>query len=178
MLEGLVKGAFLGATFGAVIWIPGLIATLVAFGLPIAWAQKRAERGLAGEERGELVIGIVAAGISLLSFLLLSARPWPTVFESGQSHESSGRMAIAALVAVGFLSGVLAAAFSTHRERARRRFVRKVETGAVQGYRIDETNEGKVLLRVTSLGSGYRVANFEELLAVLDENGETRSGQA
>ena len=174
LFEDLVRGALLGATFGAIIWLPALLATLAAFGLPIAWAQKRAEKGLAGEERGELVIGVVCAVIALLSLVLVSQ---PFLFPGirGAPVDATGSLAaISALAVLGLTFGALASAFAVRRESVRRRFVRDVEAGTVQGYRVDETAEGKVLLRVTSMGTGYRVANFEEHLVELDEKGEAR----
>ena len=52
--------------------------------------------------------------------------------------------------------------------------MREVEKGAVAGYRVDAAPEGKVLVRVKSMGEGYRVANFEEEIYTLDEAGEAR----
>lgn len=165
-VEKFLQGALLGATFGAIIWLPALVMTMLAFGLPIAWAQKRAEKGLAGEEHGEVVIGLVCAAIAFTSLAILLDTLSTTAF------------AIGSFAAVGLLTGGMASAFAVRREGVRKKFVREVEAGAVEGFRVDETNEGKVLIRVTSMGSGYRVANFEEHLAVLDDKGEARRGQA
>jgi hypothetical protein len=166
-IESFLKGTVFGATVGAIIWVPALVATLVAFGLPIAWAQKRAERGLAGEERGELVIGLVSAVIAIVSLVMLSRL----------NGTNDGFLDISAFAAVGLVAGALASAFAARRESMRRKFVREVEAGSVEGFRVDETVDGKVLVRVTSMGSGYRVANFEEHLAELDFEGEARRGQ-
>jgi hypothetical protein len=60
------------------------------------------------------------------------------------------------------------------RGRARKAFVREVEAGKVKQFRIDALPEGKVLMRVVAQGEGYRVADFEEEVALLDEAGEVR----
>lgn len=169
ILTKFLTGAVLGATFGAIIWIPGLIATLVAFGLPILWAERRAAKGLAGEEQGEIAIGVVSSVIAIGALLLLAG--------ALTLHPTFGAGIIALFAVAGLVTGALASIFAVHRESVRRNFVREVEAGSVQGFRVDPTPEGKVLIRVTSMGSGYRVANFEEHLAVLDEDGETRRGQ-
>lgn len=178
MMENLVKGALLGATLGAIIWIPALLATLVAFGLPIAWAQKRAEQGLSGEERGELVIGGASAAIAMLSLgLVLAALVTQAPMLDQPGPDTTAPLAIGVLAVIGLLTGGVASAFALRRERVRRTFVREVEAGTVAGYRVDESAQGKVLVRVTSMGSGYRVANFEEALFDLDETGEARRGR-
>ena len=41
------------AVFGSIVWVPALLCTLACFGLPIAWAQSLAKKGLSGAERGE-----------------------------------------------------------------------------------------------------------------------------
>jgi len=176
-VEGFLRGAALGGTIGAIVWVPALVATLVCFGYPISWAQKRAQQGLAGEERGELVVGILSGtvallGLALTTVLLLS--PFEPSYEGAVRDPLGPWLVIAALGFVGAASGFLAATFAKRRELVRRLFVRKVEEGAVTGYRIAESAEGKVLMRVTSMGQGYRVANFEEPLCDLDEAGEAR----
>ena len=43
----------------------------------------------------------------------------------------------------------------------------------VKGYRVDTTDEGKVLVRIAAQGKGYRVADFEEEeVFELDAQGE------
>lgn len=167
-LKSIVAGALTGATWGAGVWIPALITTLLAFGAPIAWAQNRAEKGLAGEERGEVVIGLVSAAISVVSLVLMGTALSPA------EHAAEGVLVMTAFSLVGLLAGALATVFAARRALVRRSFVARVEEGAVPGYRVDTSAQGKVLVRVTSMGEGYRVANFEEHLAELDEEGDTR----
>lgn len=173
VLRDLVSGAVVGATFGVICWLPGLVMTLLAFGVPISWSQQLATKGLAGEERGELVVGAVSAAIACAAAaLLLPARDVP--LDAVGSATAIGQVTVMLFAVLGASAGSLAAVSSVRRERVRRTFVRRVEAGDVPGYRVDETAEGKVLVRVTSMGAGYRVANFEEPLFGLDETGEAR----
>src|SRR6185369_2778457 len=75
LISFLAMAAY-GATLGAIVWIPALIATLACFGLPIAWAQRLAKKGLAGEERGEWIVGLACVAVGVLG-LLVSLRVAP-----------------------------------------------------------------------------------------------------
>lgn len=163
----MLGGAFLGATVGAIFWIPALLATLFCFGLPIAHAQRLAEKGLAGEERGELTVGLASLAVAFTGFMLSfpAAGRIPLM-------EPTGVWLTRFLGLVGMFAGGAAAYFARARAARRRAFVGEVESGRVAGYRIDETDEGKVLVRVVSQGQGYRVADFEEELYELDDAGE------
>jgi hypothetical protein len=161
-------GAIAGATIGAIIWIPALLLTLFCFGLPIAWSQHLAKKGLAGQERGEWIVGIACTVMSAIAFLIAHAHP-------PQSHfpvlGELGHLMTYVFAALGALTGGSAAALALAREARRRRFVADAEAGKIAGYRVDPTNEGKVLIRVVSQGTGYRVADFEEEVFELDAQG-------
>jgi hypothetical protein len=161
--------AFLGATFGAIVWVPALLATLVCFGLPIAWAQRLAKKGLAGEERGEWIVGLVCALMSLVG-LIISYVWAPKLRVGGIGGTGIGAPRLIALL--GLVAGVASTTLARAREARRRAFVADAEAGKIVGYRIDATDEGKVLVRVVSQGKGYRVADFEEEVFELDAEGE------
>jgi hypothetical protein len=174
-LGGVLGGFVLGVTFGALVWIPALLLTLVCFGLPIAWSQKLAERGLAGAERGEMIVGFSSAVVAALASLVLLSLPLHTVsYEGVAPSDLAGQVFLGTLCAAGIASGVLANLLAVARQRRRQRFVSEVSQGKVQGYRVDESAEGKVLVRVTSMGEGYRVTDFQEELFALDEQGEAK----
>jgi hypothetical protein len=217
--KGLAKvlGVFLisiplAATIGVVYWLPALSVVLVLFGLPIAWAQRQARRGLVGEERGELIVSLTVTVISLLGLALASHRTvsgeenWLTkanmtsVEENWIKHvpimgDVAGLEAVAPLpvawrlpdsgptallVALGVLgvaAGALATAMAWRRDRARQRFVAQVQEGRVAGYRVDETEAGRVLVRVQGLQE-YRAIEEEEALFALDEASTTAPGNA
>ena len=143
-----------GGLIGAIIWIPALVLTLLLFGLPIAQAQRIAARGLAGADRGEVIVGLVSAVLALLP--LVGSPP---------SIET-----VLALVAIA--CGLGATILGLLRERARRAFVRRVEAGEVASFRVEPSPEGKVLVRVTTAGMAYRVSDFVEEIARLGEGDE------
>jgi hypothetical protein len=144
-------GMFLaGATIGAIVWFPALIVTLVCFGIPIAWAQKAAARGLMGEERGYAVVGLTTVAMSVFGLVL--------------SFDGLGR----SLAVAGIASGGLAAGLAFLRERRRARFVAKVAKGEVPDFRLEETLRGRSLVRTSPGGTAYRVSTFDEEVNPLD----------
>jgi hypothetical protein len=156
----LLLGAMIGATFGAFIWIPALIATLVCFGIPIAWSQRLASRGLSGAERGEFVIGAASAVLAAGGLALVP-------FDRGMS------LGIGSLAGIGVLAvlcALLTCLVAASRAFARRAFVKAAAEGQVPGIRVEETPEGRALVRVTSHGQGYRVTDFHEELVRLRED--------
>jgi hypothetical protein len=158
-----LMGAALGATVGAIFWIPALALTMICFGLPIASAQNHAKKGLAGEERGERIVGLACLAMSIVGMAL----SWSSLPEP-QSALWLPRV----LGILGALAGGAAAVLARAREGRRRAFVSRAEAGDVPGYRVEPTEEGKVLIRVVSQGEGYRVADFEEEVFELDATGE------
>ncbi len=157
--SSFLLGAVMGATLGGFVWVPALLGTLLFFGLPLARAQRLAAKGLAGEERGELIVGLACVAVSAATV-------------AGSLGGAPGEIVAASLGVGGLLTGGSAAALAGTRARRRRRFVAGAEAGEIPGYRVDATEEGKVLVRVVAEGRGYRVADFEEDVFELDEHGE------
>jgi hypothetical protein len=143
-----------GALLGAILWIPALVLTLLFFGLPLARAQIAAARGLAGADRGEIIVGATSSALALIPLVA-----WGAPFE-------------VALGVVAIACGATAMVLSVLRERARRAFVLDVEAGNVAQFRVEPSPEGKVLVRVTTTGMAYRVSDFVEEIATLSEGGE------
>lgn len=171
----IVMGLVLGATLGIFIWGPALLLTIAFFGAPIAWAQRLAAKGLAGTERGERLIGIACALMGLTA-LAVSWNAHPSTdpeMHFGSQDSPSGHVFGQVLAALGVVLGSITATLATLRERRRAAFVARVEAGAVPRYRVDESPEGKVLVRVESHGAGaYRVADFDEEVCLLDDAGQ------
>lgn len=163
-------GLFLGATFGAIAWVPALLVTLVVFGLPIAWAQNQAKKGLSGQERGEGIVGGASALIALTALLL--SIPVDSLRGDTSLHINIVRLLAVAASAFGAAAMYTARA----RDQQRQQFVAAVERGEVEHFRVDATDEGKVLVRVVSQGQGYRVRDYEEEIAALDEDGAVKRG--
>ena len=170
-IERFAVGVFAGATFGAVFWIPGLLATLAFFGYPVARAQHLAERGLAGEERGEVMVGAASTILAVLGCFAAGLTAGST-YPPGAELESVGVVVLYTLSILGFLAGAGAATLGASREARRKRFVAEVEAGKQDGFRLEQVPEGKVLVRITSQGEGYRVADVEEEILALDAEGE------
>jgi lysylphosphatidylglycerol synthetase-like protein (DUF2156 family) len=170
-LTKMFFGAIAGATFGAIFWVPGLLATLAFFGLPVARAQAHAEKGLAGEERGERIVGITSAVLAALGLATTFATT-AGKFPPSPALEPLGLTVLYALSILGLVTGSVAAGLAYYRESRRKEFVSDVAAGKIRGFRLDEAAEGKVLVRVSTQGEGYRVADVEEELLALDEAGE------
>jgi len=145
-VEQLVFGAIAGATLGAILWIPALVATLVCFGVPIAWSQSLATRGLAGEERGEMLIGAASALVALLGVLLLFGGRGGLLPDEVMLEWFGYRLMWLCALG-GAATGMAAAILAQQREARRKHFVKEVEAGQVAGLRVDATSEGKVLVR-------------------------------
>ncbi len=166
----VLSSALLGASFGAFVWIPALFLTLVAFGLPLRRARRLASQGLAGEERGEFIVGTTCTLVALCALTLTWALRG--VFQFAIPACILARV----LGVLGATTGFFAASLAHVRGLRRSDFVRRVAAGEVEGFRIQPTSYGQALVRLASQGEGYRVADFEEPLAELDARREvTRS---
>ncbi len=170
--DGFAVGFFAGATFGAILWIPALIVTLACYGLPLFLAQRAADRGIGSEDRGERTVGVAAATFSVCA----------TLFAPFVTHDARETLVLLALALVGVGAGVASAAYSNHREEKRRAFLREVESGAQDGYRLERPiaeEEGSLappsmLVRVYETGEAYRSATMAEPVLELDEEGDMK----
>lgn len=155
-------GAVYGATFGAIVWLPALLATLVCFGVPLVHAQRLAARGLAREEQGERIVGLVSAVYGIVGGLMAGLNAPVGSFEQAL---------MVSLGTTGALSGLLAAGLASARARRRRVFVAETEAGRVEGYRVEIVPEGKVLVRAENTGEMYRGAErFEAVFELAAED--------
>jgi hypothetical protein len=134
----------LGVLVGAIVWVPALLATLVCFGGPIAWAQNAAARGLVGEERGEAVVGLATVVVGLLGTVVYT-----------------DRFALSVSI-FGLCLGITTALSALVRDRRRARFVSAVAAGEVHGFRVESSRRGRVLIRLSTNGNVYRVGSIDE----------------
>lgn len=165
-------GLVAGPIFGVVVWVPALILTLLFFGVPVAWSQRLAQKGLAGQERGEMVVGATSFLIAMLALVGATQRHAMQKPTGGSSLWLIGAMSVA-----GMFCAFVAVISSAGRAARRRAFVAEVEAGRVERFRVDVTDEGKALVRVVSQGQGYRVADLEEEIAVMDREGNVLRAQ-
>jgi hypothetical protein len=175
-------GALAGATLGGIFWVPALVLTLVLLGPPIARSQRLAKQGLSGEDLGERNIGLSCAILSLVGLVGAPFIPADYVadpqvsvptnfrFSGAQLVVTPNAWVVVALGVVGAVAGIAAVWLARAREARRRRFVAAALEGKVAGYRVDDTAQGKVLVRVAE-GAGYRVADVEEEVFELDAEG-------
>jgi hypothetical protein len=165
-LTSFVSGLFLGATFGALVWVPALAITLLLFGIPLALGQRAARQGLGREERGERIVALVAMALATLALIATVSL----------GHGGLETWWLLALGASGLVSGACAAVDATRRERSRRAFLQSVESGEAPGFRIEAfPHQPRHLVRVIGSGEGhYREARLAEPLAELDECGEVK----
>jgi hypothetical protein len=158
----------LGISLGAIVWGPALVATLLCFGVPVAWSQSLARKGLAGEERGEAIVGAVSAALGVAAGCVpLSTSPERQL--ATDAAVSDARVVVVSLACVAVVLGGAAALLALRRERLRRAVVADAEAGKLPQYRVDATAEGKVLVRLAT-GATYRGAALDEVCA-LDERG-------
>lgn len=173
-------GFLFGPTFGVLVWAPALLLTLAGFGLPIAWSQQLAAKGLAGEERGEAVVGILCALLAALGLLVALGVPGPPEWwDQARRLQRDDGLVFATLVGgFGLVLGLASTTLAVLRDARRRAFVRRVQAGEVAGFRVDQSPAGRVLVRITELGTGYRVSNFTEELCELDEDDDVMHARA
>jgi hypothetical protein len=168
------EGMAMGATFGAILWLPALLAVLVVFGVPIAHAQKLAQRGLVGEDRGEQIIGLVSAALGAVALVVAWAFgeeatfvPFFQSLPNTQPADRLGFMLLHLFALLAMLSGAITLVEASQREARRRRFVARAAANEEPGFRVDDTEAGMVLLRVQPEAS-YRVAAGDEEVFELD----------
>jgi hypothetical protein len=171
------------ASIGAIFWGPACLVTLLFFGVPLFWAERAAEKGMTGSDRGEFIVGLCAMAMSAVSFALVQALG-PSWFAQAYAPDAMADVLAANQVmslwsALGMALGCTSALLAAIRLSQRRAFVTRVEAGAVAGYRIAETDDGKVLLRILEQTEvSYRVAaapqqETEEPLFELGSSGES-----
>ncbi len=159
----LVSGFFIGATYGVIVWGPALAATIICFGIPIARARRLASKGLAGEDKGERLVGAVSVAVSILGLALSVADLWHI--------EGPEIWLLRGCGFLGLCTGAAAVGVALVREGRRRRFVRRAETGVMPDYEVRFTGDGKLLIRVDRQGGGYRFGEAREEVCELDEAG-------
>jgi hypothetical protein len=166
-IGAFIFGGFFGVVAGLVAWLPALILTFLCLGLPMAAANRRAARGLAGEDEGDMILGVTCALWGLAAFALVAVSPRSLMNETPTDPEHVVRIASV----LTLLLGAAFAAVAGAREPRRRKFVQDVERGALGDFRVVAAAEGRVLVRVLGHGVGYRVTEVEEPICEVDEAG-------
>ncbi len=68
--ESAGRGFLLVVTLGLIVWVPALIIVLAVLGAPILWARRQEERGPGGRDKGERLVGLIAALLSVAGLVL------------------------------------------------------------------------------------------------------------
>lgn len=162
LVSSLVGGALAGATFGAVYWIPGLVLTLLWFGLPLRAARAWARRGLDDAETG-LGLVAVAAALPALATVLIA--------------KGSAAGALVGVVATTLAAALVALVFARRIRRVG--YLDEVGRGRVPGVRLERTRTTTRLVAHHELAEPYRAnAAPDEVLLVLDETEEPGAARA
>jgi len=163
-------GAALGATFGIVYWGPALLATLLVLGAPLRFAERRARRGLSGEDLGGKMVGAAAATQSLIALV------WQLVAQKSSGHRMSWGEAQeirrwlrpldadvgASIALLGIVAGAIVLIFSAVRSAKRKALQTRVELGLEPGFRVNLTQRGTVLVKLRAPREPFRTTNLPE----------------
>jgi hypothetical protein len=146
-VPSLAERLLLGATYGALLWVPGMLLVLGAYGVPMARAQRLGKLGLDEGERGETFVALVSAGIAAAAFVIADTVNGHVV-ELGDPRflGVSNEGFFDGLAGASILCGAAAAALAALRRDTRRRFLARAEAGQERGFRVEMTSRGKVLV--------------------------------
>lgn len=177
----ILRSLTIGATAGAIVWIPLLVFTMLCFGGPIETSQRLAAEGLAGEEHGERRLAMVCTTVAVVGLVAAALfGPKATVYipqalpVARSPAATLGAILTWSLGILGASTGAWTVMVARRRERERRAFVADVASGEVAGYRVETFAEGKRLIRVATEAIAYRVADREDEVYALDETGAAR----
>ncbi|RYZ46950.1 MAG: hypothetical protein EOO72_00750 [Myxococcaceae bacterium] len=145
---------------------------MLMLGLPLAWSRRQARLGLAGAERGEILVGVECVWLAAWALVVRAAieqlRYRDDVL-AGVALEAPGQRALLALAVIGVVSGLGTAALALWRGRRRRALIASAEAGERRDYRVEHTPAGRVLIRVRVAADDYRQADADEESFDLDE---------
>lgn len=167
--------AGLGLVIGALYWIPAVLVTLLFFGLPIRWSHRLARRGIAGEVRGDRIVATAVMLVGFVAPLWYLQRSGD--FTAARLLKSLKMSALEIAIGGGLsvLLGAVVALLATWQLVRQTRFLAKVERGDSPKFRIKDTEDRRVLVRVEEAAdTAYRVSEIEVPLAELDEDGTVR----
>ncbi len=180
-----VSGAILGATVGIIYWGPALLATLLVLGGPLRFAQRKASQGLSGEDLGGKALGGTAVVASLLALLLQLLAPGSSAYRIGPADAHEVRSWLRPLdlglgygaAILGVVGGAIVLTFSAAKSAKRKAFVTRVEHGIEQGFRVDPTPRGKVLVKLRAPREPFRTTTLPEEVFPLQLSPRRRGAQ-
>jgi hypothetical protein len=156
-LELLVRGA----TAGMLAWVPGLLISLLLFALPMRYLGNTPTQDPNRRERADRWL----SGLYFLWTLIGSGFVADT-----QTRGQAAVLCVALCVMAMHLTHILR---SSTRHNQRVRFLQKATKGEVDGFRVEQTEGGSVLLlRMVQTDGGYRVGGVSEPVADLNAYGD------
>jgi hypothetical protein len=139
---------YAGLSEGGWLAVPGLIVTLICFAGPIANYQRSHPQCLGIREKWLAHIGVRCIATFGLAIAICCA---------GLRSATRGYFPICTGMLAG-TAGVWVVVLANRRARRRRAFVQAIQEGSIDGYRVQNTDEGSELVQVASLGEGYRAS--------------------
>lgn len=179
LVTGLVAALFAGTgdlqrTLGlGPLHALGTFAGMVLLGLPLAWSRRQASLGLAGAERGEVLVGVECVWVSSWALVVRGVIERMRFKDDAVflfPLEITGQHAMLALGLLGAVSGLATTALALWRGRQRRALIASAAAGERPDYRVEHTPAGSVLVRMRVVADDYRQSDTDEESFALDED--------
>jgi hypothetical protein len=154
----IVSAMIDAAVFGSVFWIPVALAVHFVFGRILETAVDAARRGIDAEERAHARVAAIAAAVAGLTW-----------FARDLAHHGADAIAGFAILSLAWSVAVLMLVFWRAWDRVD--FLRKLEAGPANGYRVEATPKGAVVKVDSIEADDYRAAAEEDGLLELDRDG-------
>lgn len=157
----------LGAVAGVTVWGPALLLTRLILGVPLAYAHRRAQVGLAAAESAQRLVALVVVGLALAALSLT-----PSLWGLPRRAELDNALLFMQVSAgLALLLGAVVVGWTTWAEHHRSAMVARAAAGTLEGYRLHEGGQARVLIQVSTFGEGYREGTVEEPVCELDAEG-------
>lgn len=158
-------------SFGTLLWVPACVVVVLVYGITIARIARVSPHGAPAADRMEVRLSAINSVISIFALTFASFiahRPGGGL--GGIEHAAQIATYLAAGGALGLSMGAML--LVSQRDRKRRGFLAKIESGESPQYRIDVRKEEVVLLRVDT-ADAYR-GHVAQEVAVLERSPDFR----
>ncbi|MFI5298882.1 MAG: hypothetical protein ACHREM_12360 [Polyangiales bacterium] len=172
-----VSNAVFASTFGAFVYLPAMVAALAIFGLPIERARAAETQGIDAAERAHGVLGLVSSALAILAWLFrdnVSRSGSVLSLAFGVSDGVRGPPpsdTVGFFAMLGLASSLVVIAVVLSRAWDRVDFLRKLEAGPANGFRVETRSGSTVVLEAAHEAADYRAADDEQAVMELDGDG-------
>jgi hypothetical protein len=156
------------AVAGSVFWIPAALVAHFGFGRALESAVAAARRGIDAEERAHARVAAIAAAVAGVAWF---ARDLPHGVASSAGAAPGGADSVAGFATVCFAWSAALLLLVFGRAWDRIDFLRKLEAGPANGYRVEATSTGAIVKKAATEAADYRDAVEEDGLLELDRDG-------